>query len=295
MEIYNPKEWFKAVFYIHKSDTLRKLYPYLILAAGFSAGVAYLELEYLNLSEKSWVKNVTVVHNLLGFALSLLLVFRTNTAYDRWWEARKQWGMLTNTSRNLALKLNSLLDEKDTATRHFFRKAIPMYAQSLFAFLRSDYSTFMLDENDHPELGEAFSKKKHGPNQVASLIFKKTNLLYKDGKISGEQLLAINTEITDFTNICGACERIKNTPIPLSYSSFLKKFIVIYVATLPIGYVFSLGYFVILAVPFVFYVLASLEIIAESIEDPFGTDSDDLPIDKIAENIKKHTQEVLKA
>ena len=170
-----------------------------------------------------------------------------------------------------------------------------MYAQSLFAFLRSDYSTFMLDENDHPELGEAFSKKKHGPNQVASLIFKKTNLLYKDSKISGEQLLAINTEITDFTNICGACERIKNTPIPLSYGMFLKKFIVIYVATLPIGYVFSLGYFVILAVPFAFYVLASLEIIAESIEDPFGTDSDDLPIDKITENIKKHTQEVLKA
>lgn len=294
MEIYNPKEWFKAVFYIHKSDTLRKLYPYLILAAGFSAGIAYLELEYLNLSEKSWVKNVTVVHNLLGFALSLLLVFRTNTAYDRWWEARKQWGMLTNTSRNLALKLNSLLDENDKSIRHFFRKAIPMYAQSLFAFLRSDYSTFMLDENDHPELGDAFSKKKHGPNQVASLIFKKANMLYKDGKISGEQLLAINTEITDFTNICGACERIKNTPIPLSYSSFLKKFIVIYVATLPIGYVFSLGYFVILAVPFIFYVLASLEVIAEAIEDPFGTDSDDLPIDKIAENIKKHTQEVLK-
>ncbi|HLT53428.1 MAG TPA: bestrophin family protein [Flavobacteriaceae bacterium] len=294
MEIYNPKEWFKSVFYIHKSDTLRKLYPYLFLAAGFSAGVAYLELEYFNLSEKSWVKNVTVVHNLLGFALSLLLVFRTNTAYDRWWEARKQWGMLTNVSRNLALKLNGLLKDDDKAARHFFRKAIPMYAQSLFAFLRSDYTTFMLDENEHPELGEAFSQKKHGPNQVASLIFKKANMLYKEGKISGEQLLTINTEIADFTNICGACERIKNTPIPLSYSAFLKKFIVVYVATLPIGYVFSLGYFVILAVPFIFYVLASLEVIAEAIEDPFGTDSDDLPIDKIAENIKKHTHEVLK-
>lgn len=96
-----------------------------------------------------------------------------------------------------------------------------------------------------------------------------------------------------FTNITGACERIKNTPIPQSYSSFIKKIIVIYVATLPMGYVFSMGYFVVLAVPFIFYVLASLELIAESIKEPFGIDSDDIPIEKIAENIRKHTHEIL--
>lgn len=96
-----------------------------------------------------------------------------------------------------------------------------------------------------------------------------------------------------FTNITSACERIKNTPIPQSYSSFIKKFIVIYVATLPMGYVFSMGYFVVLAVPFIFYVLASLELIAKSIKEPFGIDSDDIPIEKIAENIRKHTHEIL--
>lgn len=293
MQIYNPKEWFKSVLYIHRSDTLRKLYPYLLLTAAFSAAIAYFELEYLNLSQKSWVGNITVVHSLLGFALSLLLVFRTNTAYDRWWEARKQWGNLTNISRSFAIKLNGILNENDKNNRHFFRKIIPMYSQSLFTFLRSDYTTFMLDEAEHPEL--KLDSRKHGPNQIANLLFKKVNILYKEGKISGDQLIILNSEIQDFTNICGACERIKNTPIPQSYTSFLKKFIVIYVATLPIGYVFSIGYFVILAVPFIFYVLASLELIAESIEDPFGTDSDDLPIDKITENIKKHVKEVLHA
>lgn len=293
MQIYNPKEWFKSVLYIHRSDTLRKLYPYLLLTAAFSAGIAYLELEYLNLSQKSWVGNITVVHSLLGFALSLLLVFRTNTAYDRWWEARKQWGSLTNISRTFAIKLNAILEENDKNSRHFFRKIIPMFSHSLFSFLRSDYTTFMLDETEHPEL--KLENHKHGPNQIAALLFKQINSLHKEGKISGDQLIILNNEITDFTNICGACERIKNTPIPRSYTSFLKKFIVIYVATLPVGYVFSIGYFVILAVPFIFYVLASLELIAESIEDPFGTDADDLPIEKIAENIKKHVQEVLHA
>lgn len=293
MRIYNPKEWFHSVLFVHRSDTLRKLYPYLILMAAFSGGIAYYELEYLNLSQKNWVGNITVVHSLLGFALSLLLVFRTNTAYDRWWEARKQWGALTNISRSFAIKLNSILQEDDKNSRHFFRKIIPMYSHSLFSFLRSDYTTFMLDETEHPEL--KLENHKHGPNQIAALLFKQINSLHKAGKISGDQLIILNNEITDFTNICGACERIKNTPIPQSYTSFLKKFIVIYVATLPIGYVFSIGYFVILAVPFIFYVLASLELIAESIEDPFGTDADDLPIEKISENIKKHVQEILHA
>ena len=291
MKIYNSKEWLKAVFYLHKSDTVRKLLPYLILMAIFSWFVAYLELEYFKISEKSWVKNVNVVHSLLGFALSLLLVFRTNTGYDRWWEARKQWGNLVNTSRNLAIKLNGMLPEKEKNKRALFRKAIPFYATSLYRHLRSDYTTYMLDELTHPELD--MDHKKHGPNQVASLIFRTVLQLHKEKIISPEEFRILDNEISSLTDVCGACVRIKNTPIPQSYSSFIKKFIVVYVATLPVGYVFSIGYFVIVAVPFVFYVLASLELIAESIEEPFGVDSDDLPIEKIASNIKKNVEEII--
>ena len=238
------------------------------------------------------MRNITTVHNLLGFVLSLILVFRTNTAYDRWWEARKQWGALTNSSRILAIKLNAFLSPSDKVNRSFYKKSIPLFADTLFTYLRSDYTKFMLDQNEHPEL-EDLDDKKHGPNQVAALIYKKTNILYGEGKITGDQFIILNKELTSLTEITGACERIKNTPIPLGYSSFIKTFIVLYTATLPIGLVFSMGYFVVAAVPFIFYVLATLEMIGESIEDPFGVDSDDLPIDKIASNIKKHTNEVL--
>lgn len=290
MTIYNTKEWFKAVVFIHKTDTFRKLVPYIIFMGIISWGIAYWELESLKLSDKSWVKNITTVHSLLGFVLSLLLVFRTNSAYDRWWEARKQWGALTNTSRNLAIKLNAYLPKEDTKNRNFYRKAIALYPQALFSFLRSDYSTFMLDDIQLPELN---FNSKHGPNQVANLIYNNVNQLYKDKVISDAQFININQDITDLTNICGACERIKNTPIPYSYSSFIKKFIVLYVITLPFGFVFSMGYFVTLVVPFIFYILASLELIAEAIEDPFGTDADDLPIEKMAVNIKKHVGELI--
>lgn len=292
MIVYNPKDWLRSTFSLHRSDTARKLFPLIIALGLYSAGIAYLELEKFNLSEVSGIKNITIVHSLLGFVMSILLVFRTNTAYDRWWEARKQWGTLTNISRNLAIKMNAFLANDDKVNRSFYRKAIPLFADTLFAHLRSNRTRVMLDEIDHPEF-RSLDDQKHGPNQVAAMIVVRTNLLYKEGIISGDQLILLNNELQSFTDICGACERIKNTPIPMSYSSFIKKFIFIYVATLPVGYVFSMGYFVIAAVPFIFYVMASLELIAESIEDPFGTDPDDLPIEKMGENIRTHVGEIL--
>jgi putative membrane protein len=117
--------------------------------------------------------------------------------------------------------------------------------------------------------------------------------LHREGIISAEQLLYINPEITSFTDICGACERIKNTPIPYSYSAFLKKFIFLYIITLPVGYVFQLGYYVVPVTAIVFYVLGSLELIAEEIEDPFGTDDNDLPTVQISNNIHKHVSEII--
>jgi putative membrane protein len=253
----------------------------------YSGMVAYLEIEFWHLPDESHVKNISMMHGMLGFVISLLLVFRTNTAYDRWWEGRKLWGALVNNSRNLALKLHAVLkDEKD---KTFFRKMIPSYALILNKHLKDEETGKQLsDEITFPE-----DHHTHRPNQVAKMMFMKINDLYENQKLSGDQLIILNNELQSFTDICGACERIKNTPIPYSYSVFLKKFIFFYVMTLPFGYVFNLGYYVIPVVVFIFYVLASLELIAEEIEDPFGNDDNDLPTQKIAENIKKHVEELI--
>ncbi len=284
---YNTKEWFTFIFRFHKADTFRKLFPLIIGISVYCLVIDYLIIDFFQLPDESHLKNITIMHSMLGFVISLLLVFRTNTAYDRWWEGRKQWGSLVNNSRNLALKLSSILVEKDD--KIFFRKVIPYYAHVLNLHLK--------DQSINQELFEEFNinieHKKHKPNQVIKLLFKKINELHKSGKISGEQLLFINQELLSFTDICGACERIKNTPIPFSYSVFLKKFIFFYVMTLPFGYVFSLGYYTIPVVIFIFYVLASLELIAEEIEEPFGNDENDLPTERIAENIKKNIEEIL--
>ena len=264
---YNTKDWLAVLFRFNKADTVRKLLPMLIVVGAYSWFIAYLEVEVFNLSENSYLRNVTVLHNLLGFAISILLVFRTNTAYDRWWEGRKLWGSLTNNSRNLAIKLNAILPPDDLVNRNFFRKTIGLYASMLRDHLRTETTRLALDEIDHPEL--AIDTNRHLPNQVAILLMNRIQDLYKNNKITGDQLITLNNELMSFTDICGACERIKNTPIPYSYSVFIKKFVFIYVLTLPVGFVFSLGYLVIPVVVFVFYVLASLELIAEEIEEPF--------------------------
>jgi len=284
---YNPKDWITFIFRFHKSDTFRQLFPMMLFIGLYSYGVGYLEMEYWKLSEKSFVKNITIMHNMLGFVISLLLVFRTNTAYDRWWEGRKLWGELVNNSRNLALKLSVML--KDEHDRNYFKKLIPSYASVLQKHLANDDTAKVLFEGLVLEIDQ----HKHKPNQVAKMLYQKIQDLYEQGKISGDQLLVLNQELKSFTDVCGACERIKNTPIPYSYSAFIKKFIFFYIMTLPFGYVFSLGYYVIPVVVFIFYVLASLELIAEEIEDPFGYDPNDLPTEKIAANIKKHVEEIL--
>jgi ion channel-forming bestrophin family protein len=289
---YNPKEWFVFLFRLHKSDTIRKLMPLLIGVAIYAGLVAFVEVEWWHLPEKSPIKNLTVIHSLLGFVISMLLVFRTNTAYDRWWEGRKLWGALVNNSRNLAIKLHVMLPSEDKNHRSFFRKIIPAYAYALKKHLGHETTRISLFDNDE-QLELLINKDKHIPNQVATLIFMRIQQLYQQGKINGDQLIVLNGELLSFTDICGACERIKNTPIPYSYSAFIKKFIFFYVMTLPFGYVFSLGYLIIPVVTFVFYVLASLEIIAEEVEDPFGGDENDLPLDKIAANIHKHVGEIL--
>lgn len=287
MVSYNTKDWFTFIFRFHKADTFRKLLPIMFGIGFYSGTVGYLEVQYWQLSDSSYIKNITIMHGMLGFVISLLLVFRTNTAYDRWWEGRKLWGSLVNNSRNLALKLDAILNLEEDKV--FFRKTIPHYAAVLNRHLKDEETALQLFDG----LDLDINHRAHLPNQVAKRMFEKINNQYLAGKITGDQLIIINAELQSFTEICGACERIKNTPIPYSYSAFIKKFIFFYVMTLPFGYAFSLGYYVAPVVVFIFYVLASLELIAEEIEDPFGNDANDLPTQKISENIQKHVEELL--
>ncbi|MCU0328641.1 MAG: hypothetical protein MUE53_06585 [Chitinophagales bacterium] len=285
MLTYNPKEWFSFIFKFHKADTFRQLYKIIIAFIFYCVAVIYIEKEFFKLNEHSLIKNLSLIHSMLGFVMSMLLIFRTNTAYDRWWEGRKLWGQLTNTSRNLALKINVVIDEENNKDRDFFRHALGLFPRILMIHLARDHTRVMISENEMSDFLQN-NNQINPPAKVVSMIFSRLFELKKNQVIDDFEFLSLEREVNQLMEICGACERIKNTPIPFSYSLFIKKFIFIYTMTLPLAYGITMGYISVFLNVLVFYVLASLEIIAEEIEDPFNLDDNDVPTDKISENIK---------
>lgn len=288
MKAYNPKDWTKLIFHFHKSDSFRMLLPAIVALAIYSSVLCYLDVEIRVIK----LRSTTVLHSLLGFVLSLLLVFRTNTAYDRWWEGRKLWGELVNNSRNLMFKINAFLPQTEMVTKKHFSLLIGNFAMALKEHLRQGINPLLIDE--HPNLSvKEVTENPHGPNRIIQQLFIETNQLHQKGIISDEKLIVLNHELSSFAAVVGACERIKSTPIPYSYSTFIKRIILIYTITLPIGLVDDFKWATIPMVLFVFYAFAGLELIAEEIEDPFGKEDNDLPTDDIAKRIKKNLADIL--
>ena len=284
MRAYNTKNFLKILVSLHKTDTLKILFPTILLVGIYCYGVYYLEVEYLHLNSKSSISNIGMIHSLLGFVLSLLLVFRTNTAYDRWWEGRKLWGKLVNDSRNFVIKINSILPENDVKNRTQIAKYLRFFPYFLASHLSKESTRLVLDE-DFSDLQKEL--QHHPPAELVFLLTKKLYQLKKENKISDTEMLFLDTQLSGFLDVCGGCEIIKNTSIPYSYSSFIKKFIIFYVMALPVANVVNLGGFMIPITMFVYYVLLSLELIAEEIEDPFNNDENDIPMEAISQNIER--------
>ncbi|MDI1356349.1 MAG: bestrophin family ion channel [bacterium] len=288
MVTYNPKDWFKLIFHFHKSDTFRVLLPTMFVLGLLTAAVCYAESTYF----ENTYSQLTIFHQISGFVISLVLVFRINTAYDRWWEGRKLWGALVNTTRNLAIKLNAMLANGAREERSLLHGLISNYPFALKEHLRNNVTdkgivfSSLLSQNN-------YLKVEHKPNYLATILHKHCLDLSKNNVHTPNDFLILNENLNQLTDICGACERIKTTPIPYSYSIFIKKMIFIYIITMPIAFGLSLGYWAIPIVMIIFYAFASLELISEEIEDPFGTDSNDLPTDEISEKIKKSVYEIL--
>lgn len=284
---YNPKSWMSMIFHLTKSDTIQILWKELIFIFLFSLGIAGIQIHFF--PHLVQLDKLFSAFQILGFVISLLLVFRTNTAYDRWWEGRRKWGELVNDSRNLSVKLAALnLSETD---REFFARHISNFPKLIKEHLRKGIKWELL-ELSKDELDQ-LQNATHAPSQHVLLMYKKCIELTKKGVITGEELLLIDKNLNGLIDVVGACERIKNTPIPYSYSMFFKKFIFVYMIGLPLAFVTNFGYFSAFITTFIFYVMVSLEVLAEEIEDPFGEDDNDLPTDQIAERIEGAVKGIL--
>jgi putative membrane protein len=226
-------------------------------------------------------------HTVLGLVIGLLLVFRTNTAYDRWWEGRKHLGALVNTSRHFSMKVHGYLGNEELI------QLIKYFPYVLKEHLRKQ------DFSDIPNIfpasfAQEFETVKHKPNLFITRMSQIVLEGFKDNTISGEQLIILENEIEKLSNILGACERIRNTPIPFGYSIHLKRILLIYLLTLPFGFIREMSWWCIPLMMMVFFTMIGIELIGEEIEDPFGVDVNDLPFDELQVKIEGNVDEIVK-
>lgn len=286
---YNPKNWLSLITHAYSKQVMRTLTPSLVALGAFTLLCCYLMITVFQLHEAEF-KPTTSMHSLLGIVLGLFLVFRTNSAYDRWWEGRKLWGGLVNSTRNFAMKINACVS--DPEERLFFAMMIPNFVIAVKEALRKGVHIKELEFTDE-SLAKEIDAAKHKPNMISAHMYRRVNDLYAKGKITGDQLINLDKEQKDFIDLMGACERIKNTPIPYSYSMYIKKFIFIYIVTLPLAFVTLSGYMTVPIVIIIAYVILSVELIAEEIEEPFGRDINDLPTDELCIKIRDNVREIL--
>jgi len=284
---YNPKSWFSLIFDVYSRYVIRALFPLILFAAVLTTFLCFIFIEVLQIT----IEDTKAFHSILGVILGLFLVLRTNTAYDRWWEGRKLWGQLVNDTRQLAIKLSAILPEESQEDRNFFQRMIPNITFAMKNHLRDSMLVGELDLPDEKNKQRVI-ESKHRPNIINKLLMERVFKLRNESKLTAEQIFILDKELKGFTDIIGACERIKSTPIPYSYSMFIKKFLFIYSTTLPMAFIGEFGYWSIILVVLAFYFLMSVELISEEIEDPFGKDINDLPLDELCVKIRSNIVEI---
>ena len=231
-----------------------------------------------------WGAESTVVN---GLALGFLIGFRNNHAYDRWWEARKLWGQLINENRNLCLKVRALVSV-DAADRDAIGRLVITFAEALKDHLRRR------DGSDEPcREDETNGDPVHQPILVAGAIVDKVVRWQHEGRIDAWGLLWLDGHVKFLMDICGACERIRNTPLSSSYRALLRHGIAIYLAIAPFYLIDDTGLagfpmFIMAA-----YFLLGIELVAEEIEEPFGAGGDNLPLERYCATIATSVHEIL--
>lgn len=270
MSFLNPKNLFNHVFELHKRDTFRILLPSMIII-GLVASILVYSDNFYSLKLLKSIKEVDdkVFFTVLGFALSALLILRINTAYDRWWEGRKLWGTFINSTRNFAMQINAILPQEEITIRDRLHALIHNYIHVTKDHLRNNFDQNEIEECDVLTL-EEIQVAEHKPNRIArQLLFEIRNLESKR-MISSIDFLILNENLKSFTETIGACERIKKSPIPHSYSWFFKKFLFFYILCIVFAFTSHYGYLGIIPILLIYYTFASLVLISEEIEDPFA-------------------------
>lgn len=233
------------------------------------------------------------LHAIVGVALGLLLVFRTNSSYDRFWEGRILIGAMVNNTRDLARQTASYFADAPPRTR----ERLGHYIIALFAAIRRslrrerEMSEFV-DLLSAEELA-ALANTSAPPLLVARWFSDQLAAEAKAGRLPEERLRMIDGGLSDLVDLWGGAERILKTPVPFAYAHHIKGFLTIFCLTAPLALLDSMGWYTPVGAAIVAYGLYGIDEIGIEIEEPFGYDANDLPMDGIGETIARNVTDIL--
>lgn len=223
----------------------------------------------------------------VSVVFGLLLIFRNNSAYERWWEGRKLWGQLVNDSRNLAIKIASYGSDLPPSERAEFAELIAAFAESLKFHLRKQRDVDTIIRLRLPEDAD------HIPSIIAFNIYKKLKVWRKQNYLNDWEQMQVDVHARALMDVCGATERIQNSPIAASYKLLLWIMLLINLACVPwlLVPMFHAGTVIIMLVSC--YLMFGLEMLAEEVERPFDNSVNDLPLDQFCANIRASVFQIL--
>jgi len=234
-----------------------------------------------------------VVFNLV---LGLLLVFRTNTAYDRYWEGRKAWGTLVVNIRNLSRLMQIAITSPEGELQEQKVKSIKLltaFAIATKLHLRNEEINQDLDAILTEAETQKLKESKHIPLELTLWLSNYLQQQVQSDRIDTNYFVAMNNQINALVEGLTSCERIIKTPLPIAYSIYLKRLILIYCIGLPFHLVIDIHLMTAIAVGLVSFILMGVEQIGNEIENPFGHDFNDLPIDAICEGITANVEQAI--
>lgn len=234
---------------------------------------------------------------MMGAALSLFLAFRNNSAYDRWWEARMLWGALVNTSRSLTRQALTMADgaprqcgERGDRTLVHWQIA---YVHALRCHLRRQNPLAELKSLLPAELVERLRSERNVPAAMLLMMGRRLRELFDAGQLDSYRFTAMDTTLSEICNVQGACERIKNTPLPRQYEVFPRMLVGLYCVLLPLGLVEGLGLITPIASTVVSFIFVSFETIGRDLENPFESSVHDTPMSSLSNAIETNLLQAL--
>ncbi len=289
--VVRPSRAFPGAAFMIRGSALAQIWPLMIGAFVLSAGLTWLHEAFEVLR---WIDLTLTPFTLVGLALSIFLGFRNNACYDRWWEARKLWGLLINRSRTLCRQTLTLIDGEGSAALQIeiVRRHIA-YVHALRLHLRKQVDFDELGRFVDADEVTALEGERNVPIGLLQRQGRAIRSAFDSGWLDRFHLPVLDDSLTVLADIQGGCERIKNTPVPMSYTQLTHRIVAMYIFALPFGIVETVGVLTPVVVVIVAYCFLGLDAAGTQIEDPFEEDDNDLPLAQISRMIENDLRQRL--